>query len=227
MLILLAANPQVIGLPGQGVLNNFAVFIAFYIPMALLIGAALGWLIARIRPIEKFVPFIIITLAFLGAYLRLEDLDPQRHSLGTRSDIRAFSWIDHNMPDSAKFLTNSFFAFGGTLRAGSDGGWWLPLLTGRDSTLPPINYGTEIGPRPDYIAWQNDLLHQIHNAALDDPQILEMLRERGVSHVYVGQRHGRVNYSGPDSLDPVLLLESPNYVPVYNEDRVWIFEVVP
>jgi hypothetical protein len=53
-----------------------------------------------------------------------------------------------------------------------------------------------------------------------------MLRERGVTHVYIGQRQGRLNYDGPGILEPRQLLASPHFRPVYHEDRVWVFEVV-
>ncbi|HEX5692617.1 MAG TPA: hypothetical protein VFX76_21530, partial [Roseiflexaceae bacterium] len=60
----------------------------------------------------------------------------------------------------------------------------------------------------------------------DDPEVLAMLRERGVTHVYVGQRQGRLNYDGPAVLEPKQLLASSHFRPIYHEDRVWVFEVV-
>ena len=65
---------------------------------------------------------------------RLNTVDPRQFSLLTRPDLRAFDWIRENTPDDAGFLVNSFFAFNNSLNVGSDGGWWLPLLTKRDSS---------------------------------------------------------------------------------------------
>jgi hypothetical protein len=45
--------------------------------------------------------------------------------------------------------------------------------------------------------------------------------------VYLGQRQGRVNYSGPEILAPEELLSSPHYRLAYHQDRVWIFEISP
>jgi hypothetical protein len=42
--------------------------------------------------------------------------------------------------------------------------------------------------------------------------------------VYIGQRRGRVNYAGPDVLDPALLAQSPLFRAIYHQDRVWVFE---
>jgi hypothetical protein len=144
----------------------------------------------------------------------------------TRPDVRAMAWIRENTPEDAKFWINSSFAYGGSVIVGSDGGWWLPLLAGRSNTVPPLNYDLEEGIRPGYQEWINELTGQLQEAGIDDPQTLAALKERGVTHVYVGQRQGRVNYDGPHVLDPQMLLQSSHYRPVYHQDRVWVFEVV-
>jgi hypothetical protein len=52
-----------------------------------------------------------------------------------------------------------------------------------------------------------------------------LLKERGVTHVYIGQQGGRVGNPGPPLLQAGLLSESPYYRVVYHQDRVWIFEM--
>jgi hypothetical protein len=47
-----------------------------------------------------------------------------------------------------------------------------------------------------------------------------------VSHVYIGQQHGKVN-SSEGGLNLEELLSSPHFRPVYHQDRVWIFEIIP
>jgi len=287
-LILLAANPQWLRLPGEGALSNFAVFIAAYIPVGVLVGYMLGGVISckfdnvtfprkdqnllpqspqRVTKESKklkagfpscyFVPFVVkklvsslnvtlsnksqvtsehksLALALLilvfvvgawGARQRLGDLQVMPHALATRPDIRAAEWIQENTPQDARFLVNSFFAYDDTVIVGSDGGWWLPLLARRQTILPPLNYGSERGPRPDYILWVNALTTEIQNKGIAHPDVLALLRARGVTYVYVGQRQGRVNYGGPHVLEPEQLLASPNFRPVYHQDRVWVFEV--
>jgi hypothetical protein len=135
-------------------------------------------------------------------------------------------WIQENTSEEAVFLVNSFFAYGGSAIVGSDGGWWLPLLAERANTVPPLNYGIEQGPQFGYQEWVNDLTRQLQGAEMDDPTILAMLQERGITHVYIGQQQGRVNYTGPHVLDPNALLRSAYYRSVYHRDRVWVFEVV-
>jgi hypothetical protein len=241
-LLLLAANPQWLGLPGAGVLSSFAVLIAAYIPAGALIGAAAGWAIgdlesrlslrmARIRPgsLVAWFGYAVLAVAIfaLGAWngrKQLRLIDPLRFSLGTRADLRAFRWINENIPADAGFVVNSFFAYGGSLTAGSDGGWWLPLLTQRRSTQPPLNYGAEQGPIPDYRAWINQAPRAIIEKGINHPETLELLKGRGIGYAYIGQQQGRVNSPGP-LLDPQTLQSDPRFELVYHQDRVWIFKI--
>jgi hypothetical protein len=231
LLLLLAANPQWLGLPGTGALSSSAVLIAAYIPAAVLLGGAAGWIIealqvqaGRWRPIAATL--LVLGVSLWGARDRLADLKVSTYALVTRPDLRAAAWIQQNTPAKARFLVNSFSAFDNSSIVGSDGGWWLPLLAHRDSTLPPLLYASESGPTPDYREWVNALSRAIQQTGLEDPGVLAMLKERGVTHVYLGQQQGTVGYNGPMTLHPAQLTASPRFKAVYHEDRVWVFEVV-
>jgi hypothetical protein len=235
-LILLSANPQWLRLPGEGALSNFAVFIAAYIPAGVFLGSALGWLVQGFqvsgfrfqvagRLIALLALALLITVSLWGARERVGDVRVAQHALVTRPDIRAAAWIRENTSPQARFLVNSFFAYGDSVIVGSDGGWWLPLLARRQTTLPPITYGMEQGFRPDYVKWINVLPIEIQNKGISHSDVLALLRERGVTHIYIGQEQGRVNYTGPHILQPAQLLASSHFRPVYRQDRVWVFEV--
>ena len=251
LLIFLTANPQRLGLPGTGAISNFAVLISFYIPASILIGGAFGWLMSLVTLRKKgdsildpgvslsasssksirlnqilivIISILLITAGLLGARSRVGAINPRQFALVTRPDKNAFEWIKRNIAWDANFLVNSFFAYGDTLVVGSDGGWWLPLLSSRYSTLPPINYGSERGPIPDYRLWVNELTAEIEAKGMQHPDVIKLLRDRNVTHVYLGQRQGSVNSQKPLFV-PEDLLDSPNYSPVYHQDRVWIFKV--
>jgi hypothetical protein len=228
-LVLAAANPAWFGLPGTGALSNFAVLIAAYIPASVIAGGGLGWLVERSG---RRVPQPLIAAAFfiaagLGVPQSIAEIQPAGHQLYTHADARAAAWIREHTLGGARFLVDSFFAYGGEVIVGSDGGWWLPLMTGRRTTLPPIRYGNEAEPWPGYIAWVNELTRVIQEKGAAHPDTLAMLRSRGVTHVYIGQRQGRVNNPGSPALDPEQLLADDRFRPVYHQDRVWIFEVAP
>ncbi|MBI5033467.1 MAG: hypothetical protein HZB51_23340 [Chloroflexi bacterium] len=241
---LLASNPHWLRLPGEGVINNFTIFIMSYLPAGILLGSALSWILdtwkEKFNPgsitatwtlaMTKTIPSLGLLLLMIGgsawgASERLDDIIPMQSALVTRADIRAANWIQLNTPNNARILVNSFSAFGSSLIVGSDGGWWLPLLTKRQTNLPPLNYGTEVGIRPDYRQWINALPAEILRKGIDHSDVLAMLRERGITYVYIGQRQGRVNYDGPSILNPQQLLASAHYRLAYQQDRVWIFEV--
>jgi hypothetical protein len=231
--ILLAANPQWLRLPGAGALNNFAVFIAFYIPAGVLIGYVVGQVAGikiNIRKAQKSLELVLLLFAFVlgvwGLTLRLGEFQEMQGVLVTRPDIQAAEWIREKTPTNARFLVNSFFAYGDSSIVGSDGGWWLPLIARRQTTLPPLTYSAERGPRPDYVAWVNKLTEEIQNKGITNTDVLAQLRARGVTYIYVGQRQGRVNYSGPYQLEPDQLAASPNFNLVYHQDLVWVYKIV-
>jgi hypothetical protein len=243
-LILLAANPNWLRLPGTGILTNFAIFIAAYIPAAVLIGAGLSSFLIQVNLISseeirrpepfrqrKFIwsTLLLISLVFLGAWFtrpRIRDVKPGEFALLTRPDLRAVEWIKENLPGEANFLVNSFFAYGGTLVVGSDGGWWLPLLTEHDSSQPPLTYGSETGIRPDYVEFINSLVTLIEENGLDDPGVLSELDQRGIRYIFIGQQQGQVNANSVPLLDVNFLINDPNFSEVYHEDRVWIFKLI-
>jgi hypothetical protein len=244
LLILLVANPQWFNLPGAGILTSFAVMIAAFFPAALIIGATFGQLLdlivslkwwkdlpARtsmmlheiILPVLLFISILVIGLVSTRA--RLGDINLAQGALAVRPDLRAAQWIKQNLPENARFLVNSFFAYEDTAIVGSDGGWWLPLIAGRQTSLPPLTYLSEKSPRPDYQAWINGLTADIQNKGLNDLQVLQELAARGIEYIYIGQQQGLVNTTEPlIQLDT--LINNPRFEPVYHQDRVWIFKII-
>lgn len=237
-LLFLATNPRWLNLPGDGVITNFAIFIAMYIPAGLLLGSALSWLLEVIpgnsaswwRPpgyaAMMGVLLVLSVSGLWGTSWRIADVQVMQHALVTRADVRAAQWIQHHTLPDARFLVNSFFAYNNTSIVGSDGGWWLPVLAHRQTTLPPLTYSAERGPRPDYQQWINGLSTEVLDKGLDHPDVQAMLQERGVTYAYIGQRQGQVNYSGPLLLQPDQLRASPYFRLLYHQDRVWLFQVV-
>lgn len=228
-LVCLSANPGLIHLSGEGAINNFAVLIAAYIPISILVGGALGWLIDQPRWANRQIALaglgvVCIGLTIWGVGQRLGDLHIVQSELVTRADLRAFAWIRRNTPPDARFLVNSFLAYGGTVVVGSDGGWWLPLLARRQTTLPPINYASEQGLSPSYAQGVVQITTAVLKQGVGSPDGLALLKQNGIDYVYVGQRQGRVNYGG-STIAPAQMLAHPSFAPVYHQDRVWIFRL--
>jgi hypothetical protein len=232
---LLVSNPYWLGLPGSGVVTGFTVLIATYIPASILVGMAAGWLSEwniRSSPLQpKFhsvfsfgVVILLIGIGLWGVYQRQKDVLPSSYALAARPDIIAAKWLRENTALKARLLVNSFPAFNNYVIVGSDGGWWLPLLAHRQTTVPPINYGFERDPSPDYRKQLNALTFAIQAKGLQDPDVLSQLKVRNISYVYIGQRQGLVNSGGP-LFDVEPLLIDPHFHQVYHQDLVWIFQI--
>ena len=223
----LSANPAIIGLPGTGAVSNYAVFIASYIPAGILIGGSTALLLPKRGKVLQATSFLVlIGIAIAGANTRLKDIAPSKYSLATRPDIQAASWIKENIPENSKFLVSSFFAYDDDVIVGSDAGWWLPLLSGSNTTLPPLTYSFELGPTQTYREDINELWFEIANKGVDHPDVLRQMEMQAVSHVFIGQRQGSVNYFGPQILIASDLNKSPIFERIYQKDRVSIFEIL-
>jgi hypothetical protein len=233
-ILILLANPQWLLLPGKGILNSFAILIAVYIPASLILASLPFWFLhieiqkqSRNYWKNLVLAITIIGLGLWGVTQRSQEIDPRKHAMAAYPDIRAAKWIQDNLPDHALFLVNAFFAYNNTVIVGSDGGWWLPLIAARSSTLPPMTYSFESEPFPEYNKWVQQPTRMIEEHGLTDPETLETLIDYGVTHVYVGQQQGSVNYSGPLQLNPNEMQSSSNFNPIYHQDRVWVFELIP
>ncbi len=229
-LLFVITNPEQLQLPGSGIISNFSLFIAWYLPAGLLIGD-LGSQLCSVLEAKRWrsaaVAMALAIVGLVAAPTRLEDVQPEQHALVTRPDRRAMAWIRENTPEDSLFLVNSFLAYDGAAVVGSDAGWWLPLLANRSNTVPPINYGMESWSQASYGQQVQDLSGLLVSAEPDDSATLALLRQYAVTHLYIGQRQGRVNYGGPSVLDPQELERSAHYRPVYHQDRVWVFAVSP
>jgi hypothetical protein len=243
-LIIIATNPNLIGLPGSGVITNFAILIAFYIPASVIIGSVLTLMLNTLqRPATKIntplksnmrvllvniaLMIVICSFGILGFSERLKDLNLSSFALITRPDMRAMTWIREKLPEDADFLVNSFFAFNDSVVVGSDGGWWIPLLGERKTSLPPLTYGFEEGVGSATTETANSLARDIQVKGISNPEVISLLLQNGIKYVYIGQRQGSINYNGPQALDPKILSAIPNFKEIYHQDRVWIYEVLP
>lgn len=228
--VVLMANPNWIGLPGAGLLSNFAVFIAMYIPASLVIGTAFTWLmnplISRQPVVADALGILLVMVAILfTARSRLSDVQPDSHAMATRQDITAMEWIRENTPPESRILVNSFFAYGGSTIVGSDGGWWIPYFTARKISVPPMPYVSEKGPFADYVTYVNSLRQMIEEKGYTHPQVIAELKARGYQYAYIGDKQGRVNYTGLVIMKPKIMIDSGYYEAVYHKGNVWILRI--
>ncbi len=220
---------QLIGLPGAGMMTHFSVMISLYLPTSLLSGWLVGegagrWARGRLT---WGLAALLLVLGLWGARDRLCTLDPF-YTLVTRPDEIAMGWIEAHTPPESVFLVNGFSLYGGQTAVGSDAGWWIPLLAGRQNTMPP-QYAlfNEQAIAPGYRQAVVALVRQLEQTGLGSAEGLAAACDMGVTHVYVGQLQGRMGIPVPPPLFTVdELLANPAVTPIYHQDRVWVFALI-
>jgi hypothetical protein len=223
----LPANLHILGLPRVWLITNASVFISYWLP----VGALCGWLVADVTELLVVAlrrmwpsslwgharPWLLVGgfLALAGwRSWHLEDVINPVTVTVTDSDMEAISWVAENTPEDALILNNSRI-WQGDLRVGSDGGYWLPILAKRQITQPCVLYAQGTAAYRESV---NTLAQAVEDAeSLDEPKLIERLRQAGVTHVFVGARGGRLE---PEALD-----DSPFYELLfsYGPTRVYAF----
>jgi hypothetical protein len=239
LVLILVVVPQVFGLPGAGIVDWFTGYVAFYVTLIPLAAYTFG--VAQER-LERLKPRLVrlaavaamVSLSIWGMNLDLGRVDPQ-HEFFTQADAEAMDWIRTNTPTTARFLVNSFPAYGGNVVAGTDGGWWIPLLTGRQTNLPPINYGIERSIQEGYGRQVNAFAAAIRGRALENmapvrvdltiPTARQMLRDAHIGYVYSGARQ-RPGPEQADRIDVAALRASESFRKIYASGGVEIFQLV-
>jgi hypothetical protein len=228
--VLAAMNAaQLIGLPGAGMMTHFAVMISLYLPASLLIGWLVGEVAGRwaLGGLAWGLAALLLALGLWGAKDCLRTLDPF-YTLVTPPDEIAMRWIEAHTPPDSVFLVNGFSLYEGQTAVGSDAGWWIPLLAGRQNTMPP-QYAlfNERAIVPGYRQAVVALVRQLEQTGLGSAEGLAAACDLGVTHVYVGQLQGQMGIPVPRPLFTAdELLANPAVAPIYHQDRVWIFALV-
>jgi hypothetical protein len=204
------------------------VTLSLYIGASLAASAAAAWLVVpRVARWWPVAAAAVLITSLAGLPQQMGSVQPSRYMLAGRPDQRAAAWIDGHLPADARLLVNAFMSYSGTVVVSGDAGVWLPLLAHRAVTVPPISYASEAGPSPDYRQRVKALPVAIRDQGLDSEEVQAMLREWGVTHVYVGQQAEQTNGDAPFVFSVSDLLASPRFRLVYHEDRVWVFAYLP
>ncbi len=227
-LLLILSNPYILYLPGTGILNNFSVFIMLYIPSGILIGTAIDrltiWMLKKWRWANMLLVIGVIGTVGWGNYQRAKDIDPG-YILVTTADLEAMAWIRENTSPDAKFLVNGFLAYGETLVVGADAGWWIPLLTNRQNTIPPLTYTMEVSGIACYAEQLLVTLSSLKKISLVQSEGISFLDDLGITHIYIGHGKGMIGNQGDSLLAIDTFLSNPIYHLVYTNNQVWIFLV--
>ena len=133
--------------------------------------------------------------------------------LATAQDALALQWVDEHVSSDAVFVVNGWLWLN-RIWASPDAGSWIWPLTGRRTTLPPLDYTNQQGWREEVRAF-NETMAKVQDAGA--PETLALLRAAGATHVFIGARGG--------NLKPEMFAGNPNYHLLYTNGAAWVFEV--
>lgn len=224
----LLANPHLIGLPGTGIVSNFVLVIAMYIPISLLLGWAGGFGLEKVPGRAwRAAAGTVLVVGALGVGLPQQNrlVDPF-FQMVTSQDLAAFDWIEANTPTDAHFLVNGFLVYGESSVVGSDAGWWLAYYTRRSSTVPPVMYVSE-ALEPGVTTEQfRAVAAQVQASHGEAHKLTPVLCQAGITHVYLGQRRGSVGHGQTELIPEHWLIENPQAHLLFRADlaQVWAFD---
>ena len=148
------------------------------LPLALCIGLLAQQLFPFLVKVDSFddrpmprrltksrVSLMLIICALVGISYSPLNLDSRR-VLFTSEDVLAMQWINDNTPNNSGFLIRNITMYNNTLIP-SDGGGWIPLLTGRYTIIPQLG-------------------------ELND--ICEFAAAHGVNYIYFGKQTGNEGF---------------------------------
>lgn len=212
----LAANPAAIGLPSSWMLPSFAVAISLFLPVAIGAGFVVSEVLralgledgesgAAARPmsarLQAALAAAALVIALAGTWrmhVVFEDGRPsyrpmrnqERTEIFTSEDRAGMEWVRNNTAPDAGFLVSTGHWQLGSYR-GLDGGYWLPLLTGRRASAPAALYN--YGQVDDVLFVQDICERAARGDALTDSEIVALMEDGRFDHVYIGPaaaRHG-------------------------------------
>jgi len=206
------------GLPPVRIAPNSSAVISLFLPASLAGGGWLAWLLRRSLPprhVRAVAAVLIAAAAAWGAWT-MRDIVTEKTVLAGAKDLKAIEWVRANVPKGARFAVRSQPWNQGTW-IGRDGGYWLTVLTDRESVLPPALYPM-IRDRRE--VEKIDAFHRLFSeaATLEGP-IEKALLDAGVTHLFIGEA------AGP--LDAASVRRSPLARPVYEDGPVAVFEIRP
>ncbi|HJT17570.1 MAG TPA: hypothetical protein VJ853_09290, partial [Thermoanaerobaculia bacterium] len=129
-LIRLAVNARI---PSNRIVTESSLVISLFLPIALIAGG----LLARMVP-KRAMALVLGCIAIYGVISMRSVVNPATILAGA-DDAAAMRWIREHTPPNAKFLVSATRWIDGSY-IGADGGYWIPIATGRATLVPPALY---------------------------------------------------------------------------------------
>jgi len=182
-------NIDRIGLPRFRPVPNSAAIIMLFLPLSAAGAHLLRWTYGELltpRKARALLLWTALAIGIGGASTMLRIINPTT-LLVLPADRDALRWIPAHTPPTARFAVGVQPWIGGSFM-GIDGGYWIPVVAGRASILPPGLYPWVMPA--DRVAAVTNVLEQWHQAQQNGASAIgNLLRADGLTHVYFGPRN--------------------------------------
>ena len=215
----------VVNLPFSNYIDNFSIQIMLYIGLSTILSYALALVADNLDQVHSTItPILLVAISLMFAF-EAKNVTDNIYEMVTRSDLRAFSWINQHTNVDDLFLVNGFTIYDNTSGVGSDGGWWISLLTDRENTMPPQYAVLNEKPEtPGYTVWTVDVINYFEQHSPSSQEGIRAMCKWGIDYIYIGQKQGSINDSTPllawKDWKQVFALNL-----VYSEDQVRIYQL--
>lgn len=207
-----------LGLPHVRFVHVNAGIMTLFVALGPAVGGTLAWALGLLTPIRAarvVTGIAVVALALWGAG-GMQSIVNRATVLATPADRAALRWIREHTPADAVFAVNTWRWLANTY-AGSDGGYWIPVLTDRASIVPMTQYASAL-PRDQVVTIHARLARLAAATSLDDPALRAELAALGVTHLYIGPRAGALRVEQIDGRPFVTLLYRRDGVSIYALD---------
>jgi NADH:ubiquinone oxidoreductase subunit 6 (subunit J) len=221
LLLFVLGQAYLLRIPLLNVTNLGAVLILYYLPAAIILGAATVELLrllpeGRRASAQRFVVAGCLVAALIWTPIRARDVEPFRFFV-TPADERAMRWIRTHTPPDARFAVNTLFWLP-QMPHGTDAGYWLPYLADRQMSAGVMLLN--LADRAEIARVVAD--SQAVVALAQDPTAVNQLTARGITYLYAGALG---NFGGP-AFDVAQLALQPGIEVVYQDGPVAILHLV-
>jgi len=200
------------------------VFLSLPIPISMLLGLSLEkirrFLCRNKIKFYRYMMFcVFFILIFVGIIEMVKLIDFDRQDMIRPTDLRAMEWIAGNVSNDAIIAINAVqFEWAPGWMVGIDKGYWIPLLSARKTTVPPMIYPLE-WRAGDELRSQLEISRLIVYRDEKDKRLGETLREKGISYLFTAPPYQPIN--------PAQMEADPDLQEVYHQDFIWIYRVTP
>ncbi|MEW6718695.1 MAG: hypothetical protein AB1345_14495 [Chloroflexota bacterium] len=132
----------------------------------------------------------------------------------TQEDLSALNWINHNLPQEARFFIN-VAPWQYHVYRGVDGGWWITPLTGRHTLIPPLVYNQGSKAEGEKLYF---LATQAMTITTCSSDFWELAESEGWTHIYIKE--------GVGSLQPAGLENCARMENVYQQGGIFIYQIL-